>query len=235
MRSEALNRVTPDHAGSAPDGLTRADAPARDAMNGTAPTGSTVFRLSTPTGLALAARGSRPSPRIPSSLLVHLVDLVERDICSQPNEDSRCIASLRINRVRHRINRVRRGSRSLGRRKTPNLAYRSLTRGRASSRASDLYRSDWLSHVCGANPASLSPTAVLPGPVVATVATAPLGAFSALLFGCDNRRMFGSECQSGRVVRSGRSVGVGRGWSENSEILGPGVPYTPVMFPRVMC
>lgn len=59
--------------------------------------------------------------------------------------------------------------------------------------------------------------------------------FSAPMFGCDNRRMFGSGCQSAPSVRSGGSVGPVRGWSENSEILGPGVPSTPVIFPRVMC
>lgn len=51
--------------------------------------------------------------------------------------------------------------------------------------------------------------------------------FSALPFGCDNARMFGSKCQTGRDAPSvglGRSVRVMRGWSEKSEILGPRYP-----------
>lgn len=51
--------------------------------------------------------------------------------------------------------------------------------------------------------------------------------FSALPFGCDNARMFGSEWQTGRSAPSvgfGRSVRVMRGWSEKSQILGPRYP-----------
>jgi hypothetical protein len=256
MRSEALYRVIPGSDDPAQCNAMRSGVNPCDAM----PTGE-VNRVNRIPALHSHGSGAASRRRDASgsrylSLLVHLVDLVERDICSQPNGNSRCIASLRINRVRHHFNRVRRGFRSLGRPARPfrpiglragevsgpfdptkprapepgstlRHPYRTPTRARASSRASDPCRSDWLSRVCGPNPASLSRGAVLPGLGVATVATAPLEPFSALPFGCDNARMFGSKCQTGRSapsVRSGRSVGVMRGWSEKSQILGPRYP-----------
>lgn len=258
MRSEALNRVIPGRADPASCNAMRSGVNPCDAM----PTGEVnrVNRIPAlhPGGIGAAsrrrdARGSRCL-----SLLVHLVDLVERDICSQPNGNSRCIASLRINRVRHRINRVRRGFRSSGRSarpfrpiglracgmrcssdptkphapepgSTPIQPYRSSTRARATSRASDPCRSDWLSHVCGPNPASLGGRATLPGLGVATVATAPLEPFSALPFGCDNARMFGSApSENARPITEGEGV-----VSKTEQVTGL-PPLQRFIGPRVM-